>query len=82
MTAKPGVPDDSYSNGGGLLNESVLANTGVGESAGKQRAGVPKDEECSDDDDGADDIPLPMQSTSCARNPTSASQETSRRYRA
>lgn len=78
MIVKAGVPDYSYSNGGGSLNEGVLANTGVGESAGKQRAGIRKDEECSDDDDEEDDIPLPMQPTSYARNPTSASQETLR----
>lgn len=56
MIVERGVPEDSHANGGGSLNEGVLAITGVGKSAGNQGAGVPEDKECSDDDDDEDDI--------------------------
>lgn len=75
MKVKSGVPDDSYSNDGGSSNEGVLANTGVGDSAGKQWAGALEDKECFDEDDDEDDIPLPMMSTWCAWDPTPAAKE-------
>lgn len=50
-------------------NRTPVLNTcnpsGVGEGAGKCRAGLFDDDACSDEDDDDDDIPRRQQSTSC-----------------